>query len=149
MTPPAAVSISLFVALSAWCGCGGKVIVERGNGANAGGGDSAMPADDDDANGPNGSGGGGWGPKVDPCVSCNGWLDGCMGFGLCPDPSSACDGEADAKLGDLIECMCAGCAEVCGGSCVMFNAAIPACHACQTQILIHTCGIERSACEAE
>ena len=83
-------------------------------------------------------------PPPSGCYSCAGWLDACDGA-LCPHRDQSCAAEEPALV-DLLECMCAGCADVCGGSCELFRVDDDACLACQESILSGTCGPEYDVC---
>jgi hypothetical protein len=127
-------------------GCGGTVIVD-GAAEGAADGSSNVPdsetmGDDPDIDDPPPATG--WAPiGPGPCLSCDAWLATCGG--PCVHPDAACAGAQAERVDDVIACVCAGCADICGGSCVMFSGNA-ACVECQQQALTNGCYFERDAC---
>lgn len=136
------------------CSCGGVVVVdERNDGDDARDLGDANPPEDlsgpDDTTGGS-SGDEAWAPPDAPrCIDdCGAWIGGCANDRVCVEPDAVCPGSAAASAHDLIACVCAGCAERCGGSCVMFDSENAACLECQQTMVVQTCSYEYFACTA-
>jgi hypothetical protein len=89
-----------------------------------------------------------WQPNEEPqCVSdCAAWMDTCAFDSVCIEPSATCPGAAAKQVENVIACVCAGCADRCNGSCVMFDTSDPECLACQQQMVQQTCNYEYYQC---
>lgn len=134
--------------------CGGLALID-GDGAStsgaagAGGSTATTSTDATASTGGTGFGGStGWaGAGPGPCApSCSAWFDQCDDYTLCASPWHTCaGGEQDEALA-LVQCVCAGCMDLCSGSCVMFITDDEACHGCQTHSLLSGCWYEYLKC---
>jgi hypothetical protein len=81
-----------------------------------------------------------------PCLTCPQWFASCNGYQLCPDPAAVCPGDEFERANALVVCVCTGCGQLCGNSCVMFNDTADVCFDCQTGVLLQPCGYEYFRC---
>lgn len=134
-------------------GCGGLAVIDGqdstgATGSGSGGSSSTTTPTGVGLGGTGGVGGEpGWaGAGPGPCTTCRGWFEDCAGPSLCAAPSSSCAGSEQQQSLALVQCICAGCMELCKGSCVMFSSGDPDCLACQTDSLLSGCWYEYLTC---
>lgn len=124
--------------------CGGVVVIDREDveedgSTSAAGGRAAAP----EAPSPAAAGD----SHPDSCVSdCGAWMGACEDDRRCAEPRDVCQPTEAELAKNVVACVCAGCAERCGGNCALFNGEDASCLACQQTMIRQTCNFEYYAC---